>query len=474
MNKIYEEIDMEHKNITVDKIVEMLETTVISRGSASTIKNFCSDTRKIKKGDLFISLKSEKNDGIKYIEEAFEKGAMGCITEYEIPNNLLEKNKNKLIIRVNDIIKTIQKIAEYKRNLFDIPVIAITGSVGKTSTKDMVASVLSQEFKTAKTQGNYNNHIGLPLTILNWDENIEVAVVEMGMNHFGEISVLTNIAKPTVAVITNVGTAHIGNLGSRENILKAKLEILEGLNENGKIIVNNDNDLLNICDIKKYKKITYGINNTSNYIAENIIIRENNSKYEIKINNKKYEINVPVAGEHFIYNSLCAIAVGMELGIKIEKIINGIKYFELTEKRNEITEKNNLKIINDYYNASYDSMKASLEVLSKIEAKRRIAILGDMLELGEYTKELHKKVGEEVAKNKIDILITVGELSKDIAKEAEHLEVKEVYHLKTNLECIKKLKNIIKKEDAILLKASNAMHFGEIANFLEGEELWKK
>jgi len=464
---------MNDKNITVDKIVEICESTVISRGTASTIKNFCSDTRVIKKDDLFISLKSEKNDGIKYIEEAFEKGAIGCITEYDIPNELLEKNRKKLIIKVDDIVKTIQKIATYKRSLFDIPVVAVTGSVGKTSTKDMIASVLMQEFNTAKTQGNYNNHIGVPLTILNWDENTEAAVVEMGMNHFGEISVLTNIAKPTVAVITNIGTAHIGILGSRENILKAKLEILEGLNENGKIIINNDNDLLNICDTKKYEKITYGIKNNSNYIAENIIMNENNSEYEIKINNKKYKINVPIAGEHFIYNSLCAIAVGEKLGIKIEKIINGIKGFELTGKRNEIIEINNLKIINDYYNASYDSMKASLEVLSNIDAKRKIAVLGDMLELGEYSKELHKKVGEEVAKNKIDVLIAVGELSKNIAKQAEMLGVKAVYHLQTNEECIKKLHEIIEKQDCILLKASNAMNFGEISNFLKGDNLWK-
>ena len=464
---------MSDKNIAVDKIVEICENTVISRGTASTIKNFCSDTRVIKKDDLFISLKSEKNDGIKYIEEAFEKGAIGCITEYNIPNELLEKSKNKLIIKVDNIIKTVQKIAEYKRSLFDIPVIAITGSVGKTSTKDMIASVLMQEFNTAKTQGNYNNHIGVPLTILNWDENTEAAVVEMGMNHFGEISVLTNIVKPTVAVITNIGTAHIGILGSRENILKAKLEILEGLKKKGKIIINNDNDLLNICDTKKYEKITYGIKNNSNYIAENIIMNENNSEYEIKINNKKYKINVPIAGEHFIYNSLCAIAVGEKLGIKIEKIINGIKNFELTGKRNEFIEINNLKIINDYYNASYDSMKASLEVLSKIDAKRKIAVLGDMLELGEYSKELHKKVGEEVAKNKIDVLLAVGELSQDIANQAEMLGTKEVYHLQTNAECIEKLHEIIEKQDCILLKASNAMNFGEISNFLKGDNLWK-
>jgi len=464
---------MENKNITVDKIVEICKNTVISRGTGSTIKSFCSDTRTIKEDDLFISLKSEKNDGIKYIEEAFEKGAIGCITEYEIPDEIINKNKSKLIIKVNDIVETIQKIAAYKRSLFNIPVVAITGSVGKTSTKDMVASVLAQKYVVEKTQGNYNNHIGVPLTILKWNEKTEAAVVEMGMNHFNEISVLTKIAKPTVAIITNIGTAHIGNLGSRENILKAKLEILEGLKENGNKILNNDNDLLNNCDTKKYQKITYGIKNKSNYMAKNIIMEEFNSKYEIKINNEKFEVIVPVAGEHFIYNSLCAIAVGETLGIKTEKIINGIKKFELTGKRNEIIEINNLKIINDYYNASYDSMQASLQVISNINAKRKIAILGDMLELGEHSEKLHKKVGTEVARNKIDVLLTVGEFSKYIAQEANKLGVKEVYSFDTKEECIKKLKEIINKEDCILIKASNGMNFGEISKYLQEENLWK-
>ncbi len=461
------------KNMVVDKIVEICEGTVLSRGRASTIKTFCSDTRVIKNKDLFISLKSETNDGIKYIKEAFEKGAIGCITEYNIPEEIIEKNKDKLIIQVKDIIDTIQKIAKYKRTLFNIPVVAVTGSVGKTSTKDMIASVLSQKYIVAKTQGNYNNHIGVPLTILSWDENVEAAVVEMGMNHFGEISILTNIAKPTIAVITNIGTAHIGNLGSRENILKAKLEILEGLNEEGTIILNNDNDLLNTYNSEKYKKITYGINNKSNYVAEEIIVDEMSSEYKININNKKYKIEVPVAGEHFIYNSLCSIAVGMELNIEIDKIIEGIKKFENTGKRNEIQEVNNIKIINDFYNASYDSMKASIEVLSKISAKRKVAVLGDMLELGEFSEELHRKVGREISKNKINILFTVGKFAKYIADEAKILGVKEVYSVDTNEECIRKMQKIVKKGDCILLKASNRMKFNQISKWLQEKKFEK-
>ena len=465
---------MEDKNISVNKIVEICESTVISRGNVSTIKTFCSDTRNLKAGDLFISFKSEMGDGIKYIEEAFEKGAIGCITEYNIPDEIVAKNNDKLIIKVNDIVNTIQKIAEYKRSLYNIPVIAVTGSVGKTSTKDIIASVAMQKYHVNKTQGNYNNHIGVPLTILNWDDNTEAAVLEMGMNHFGEISTLTNIAKPTIAVITNIGTAHIGFLGSRENILKAKLEILEGLQGNGAVIINNDNDLLNKCSVGEHKKVTYGIHIESDYTAREISKNENKSEFKVMINDTEYMVEVPVAGEHFIYNSLCAIAVGMELNIEAQKIIEGIRNFKLSAKRNEIIEVNNIKIINDYYNASYDSMKASIEVLANVKSNRKIAILGDMLELGKYSRDLHKKVGEEVVKNKINLLITVGNLAKDIALEAEKQGMKEVYVFDTNAECIEKLQEIIKNNDGILLKASNRMNFGEISKYLQGEHSWKK
>ena len=465
---------MSNKNIAVDKIVEMCECTVISRGTASTVEKFCSDTRIIEKNDLFISLKSETADGITYIKEALENGAMGVITEYNIPEKIVNKYNNKLILKVKNITDSIQKIAKYKRTLYDIPIVAVTGSVGKTSTKDIIASVVGKKYNVTKTKGNYNNHIGVPLTILSWNENTEAAVVEMGMNHFGEIELLTNIVKPTIAIITNIGTAHIGILGSRENILKAKMEILDGLTPNGCIILNNDNDLLNKCDIKKYRKITYGIENSSNYLAYDIARNETYKEYKIKINDKEEKVYVPVPGDHFIYNSLCAIAVGKKLNIETDKIIEGIKTFEITGKRNEILEINDIKIMNDYYNASYDSMKASLEVLSNIKATRRLAILGDMLELGEYAEKLHSMVGEEVAKNKIDVLCTVGELSKSTAKTAKTLGTKEVYQFSTNEECINKLGEIVRKNDAILIKASNAMHFGEISKYLQGERLWEK
>lgn len=336
---------------------------------------------------------------------------------------------------------------------------------GKTSTKDIIANVMSQKFDVLKTEGNLNNHIGLPLTLLKLKDHTAV-VVEMGMNHFGEISLLTNIAKPTGCVITNIGTSHIGNLGSRENILKAKLEILEGLSNNGFVLINNDNDLLNKWHERenRYKIYTYGIENESSYVAKDIIKSENSS--EFKVNGIKAE--VPVGGTHFVYNAICAFAIGDILGIEKEKIIKGISEFKLTAKRMDIQViKDNIKVINDSYNASYDSMKAALEVIAKTEADRKIAVLGNMLELGEYTKELHEKVGDEVVKNKIDILITVGEYAKEIANSSRKLGMQNIFEFENINEASKYLKDNIQQGDIILLKASNSMNFSKILDELE-------
>lgn len=326
--------------------------------------------------------------------------------------------------------------------------------------------MVSQKFKVLKTEGNLNNHIGLPLTLLKLKDH-KAVVVEMGMNHFGEISLLTNIAKPTICVITNIGTAHIGNLGSRENILKAKLEILEGLEKNGAVIVNNDNDLLHNWAIKnnEYNIYTYGIENESNYIATNIN-EENTTTYFI--NNMPAE-NL-ITGKHFIYNALSAFAVGDILGIDKNKIIQGIKSFKLTSKRMDIlTIKDNIKVINDSYNASLDSMKAALETLKK-QNGRKIAVLGNMLELGEFSEELHSKVGEEVVKNNIDILITVGEYANSIGKRAKDLGMYKIFSFNNIENASNYLKEIMKYGDIILLKASNSMNFSKILDYITIEK----
>lgn len=464
MNKNY--------NIKVKDILKITKGELITGNENLECENFVTDSRQINGGEIYIGIVGETTNGGIYFEKAFENGAEGVIIQnIEITEKQKEKYKEKVIIKVEDTLLALQKIAEYKRSLYgeDFSVIAITGSVGKTSTKDIVANVIAQKYKTLKTEGNYNNHIGLPLTLLKLKDH-EAAVVEMGMNHFGEIRVLTNIAKPTLCVITNIGTAHIGNLGSRENILKSKLEILEG-NKNKQIVINNDNDLLHKFNEEKdrtIQTITYGINEKSGVYASNIIEEAESSKFICHIGNEEFEVKVPVAGRHFIENSLCAAAVGNKLGLTKEQIKKGIETFELTKKRMDITTlKNGAKLINDSYNASYESMKASIENLSRYEG-RRIAVLGDMFELGEYEKELHQKVGKEVVKNKIDILICTGKNSKQIVETAERegMDKQNIYYMEDKQQILNLLNNMTTKNDTILLKASNGMKFYEIAEKL--------
>lgn len=454
-----------NNKITVKDILEVTKGTLIYGNKDEICENFSKNTKEVKDGDIYVGFKGEKHDGGQFYQEALEKGAKGCIIN-KIEGLDIKHFNNKFIIQVDDTVQAIGKIAKLKRSKYNIPVIAVTGSVGKTSTKDIIYSVVSKKYNTLKTQGNMNNHIGVPMTILGL-KNHEALVVEMGMNHLGEISQLTAIAKPTIAVITNVGTAHIGNLGSRENILKAKLEILEGLEKDGYVVINNDNDLLNKWqeEDKKYKVITYGIENKSTNIATNIIYNDNGSRYELYP--KRELVEVPIAGEAFIYNSLAAISVGKILNIPMNDIIEGIKEFELSKMRLDVQKtKRGYTIINDCYNANYDSMKSGIEYLKTSEGKRKIAVLGDMLELGTFSNELHEKVGKIVADNKIDILITVGKEAKKIADSAKINGIKYVYKFENNKDAIEKLKEILEVDDTVLIKASNSMNFKEIVDSL--------
>ena len=455
--------------MTVEDIIKATNGKLLIGNLNETCENFCTDTRKIQKDDIYVGLKGEKFNGNEYYKEALKKGAkVAIISGIDVSNEDLEECKDKTIIEVEDSLIAFGDIAAFKRNLYNIPVVQITGSVGKTSTRDIVANVVRTQYKTLQTEGNFNNAIGLPTTILKLKDH-EALVVESGMNHLGEIHYLGKIAKPTIAVITNIGTAHIGNLGSRENILKAKLEILENLKPDGYIVINNDNDLLHKWNKEdtKYKKYTFGIDEESDVMAYNIEIHEDYSKFNVKINDKEYTVKVPVSGKHFVYNSLCAIAVGNLLHITPENIIKGIETFILTKNRMEVCKiKDNVTVINDAYNASYDSMKAAIEYLKEIPGNRKIAVLGDMFELGDYGEEIHRKVGTEVFKNKVDILVTVGDLSKNIAEEAKKLGMSEenIKVLNSNKEAAEYLNKILKTNDVVLLKASHGMNFEEIFN----------
>ena len=461
--------------ITVKEILEVTGGKLLTQKNNTNIEceKFTTNTNLIENKEVYIGLIGEKTNGGIYYKQAIEKGAIGVIIQdIEITKNELEQYENIFIIKVEDTLNALQKIAKLKREKYkDIPIIAVTGSVGKTSTKDMIANVLSQKYKTLKTEGNFNNHIGLPNTILRLNDE-EVAVVEMGMNHFGEIRVLTNIAKPNICVITNIGTSHIGNLGSRENILKSKLEILEG-NKEKELVINNDNDILHDFCVKQTDKNlhihTFGIAEDSEVYATDINQQEESSSFICHTSDSEFEIKVPVAGEHFIYNALCAVTIGKKLGLTNEQIQKGIETFELTKKRMDIeTLSNGVKIINDTYNASYESMKGAIENLSKYQ-NRKIAVLGDMFELGDYAEELHRKVGIEISKNNIDILMCTGENSKYIVEEAKKYGAKEIYYFENKEELLNKLKEIVKKDDTILFKASNGMKFFDLVEEIKNE-----
>lgn len=451
--------------LTVKKIVEIVNGELFCGNEDVICTTFTKDTRTIQVGDTYIGIKGEKFDGNLFYKEAFSKGAICVILERASFVEDKDYFYDKPIILVDNSVLALKALGEYKRNTARAHFVGVTGSVGKTSTRDMIYSVLKEEFKTLKTEGNYNNAIGLPLTLLRLSDE-EAAVIEMGMNALGEIDYLSRIVRPHISVITNVGTAHIGELGSRENILKAKLEICNGMDEEGILIINNDNDLLHEYYLSNSKNIvTIGIDNESDFMATHIESFEDSSSFIIRCKYGEVEVTCPVPGRAFVYNSLIAFAVGMQLGIDPQKIKQGIGEFALTKNRLEVFKINeNITVINDVYNASVDSMKSSLEILKNKKAERRIAVLGSMLELGTFSKELHEEVGRAVFENKIDILVTVGEDAKFIASSAKNFGMKEenVFSFDENQEAIQFLKENSKANDAILLKASNGMRFAEI------------
>ncbi len=454
------------KNLKLQEVLKRIKGDILCGDTNKIIEDVSIDTRTIKPGDTYFGMQGENVNGSIYCKDAIEKGSKICFIQENVftPEELSKYKEMATVILVENVEDTLVEIAKLKRELYDIPVVAITGSVGKTSTKDAIAQVMMKKYKVQKTQGNQNNRIGVPLTIMGLKDH-EALVIEMGMNHSGELRELTQIAKPTICVISNIGTSHIGNLGSRENILKAKLEILEGM-EKGKVIINNDNDLLHKWNIEDniYTKITFGIKEKSDYTAENVKMKEDGNDFLVEIDSKKYEFSTKKAGEPFVLNSLSAIAVGIEFGIEPEKIQEAIKETEITKNRMDIEKINEILIIKDYYNASFESIKPSLEYISSLAGGKKIAVLGDIKEVGEFSKELHENVGKEVYKNKIDILITVGIDAQYIAESAIKCGMKKekVIILKNNLQATKKLREILKPGDKLLLKASNSMNFRQI------------
>jgi len=434
-------------DLTIEEVAKVVCGEVLNC-SEEVIKKVVIDSRKVSRGDLFVALRGEKFDGHDFIHDAVKNGAISCISSQKL---------SYPIILVDDTLKALQKLASYYRDKINLNVVAITGSVGKTTTKEYVYNVISGKYNTSKTDGNLNNHIGLPLSILNIQSNSEYAVLEMGMSNFGEISTLSKIAKPRIGIITNIGVAHIENLRTRENIFKAKSEIQDGMDSEGILIVNNDNDILYKYKSELTKRVvTIGIEQESDFMAKSIEKASNGFKFNCE--GEKYEIET--LNFHDIYNSLFAVAVGKILDVEYNLIKEGIMRKNQMKHRFEITKKANITFIDDTYNASTQSMISALETLQNLNNRRKIAVLGDMLELGDFTENEHREIGKFLKNSKIDIVFCIGKRSRFIYEEL--VQSKEVYWFDEKEKALALLISTLKDGDAVLFKASRGMSLDKL------------
>lgn len=413
------------------------------------------DTRKIEKGCLFICIKGERFDAHRFIDEAFEKGAAAVMISEDV-------KIDKPYIKVDDTAKQMLSLAGYYRSKFDIPIVALTGSVGKTTTKEFTHLVVNSKYKAIKTLGNLNNEIGLPQMLFMLDSSTEAAVIEMGMNHFGEIHRLSTATQPTVGIITNIGVSHIENLGSREGILKAKLEILDGLKKGAPLLLNGDNDLLSTVKNDDYKIYFYAVDNDADFKAVDIKENPNTTSFTVQYFGKEQKITIPAIGKHNVYNALAAFAVGILLDIDAETAADALKNYEPSGMRQKVVEINGITSIEDCYNASPDSMKAGVTTLAGIKVCKKIAVLSDMLELGEYSEQAHYDVGRMAAENKIDYLLCVGSDAKYIVDGARDNGLLNAYLFDSKQSLTDKLFEIAEKGDAVLFKASRGMKLEEV------------
>lgn len=416
------------------------------------------DSRKAKECSLFVAIKGEKADGYDFIPKAFELGALCAVTEKEY--------EGYPCIVVKDSVTALQKIAAYYRSSLNITVIGITGSVGKTTTKEVVASVLSQKYNVVKTEGNFNNGLGLPLTVLSIKPDTEVAVVEMGMNHFDEMRLLSSIARPTMCIMTNIGVSHIENLGSRENILKAKSEIFENMPKAARTILNGDDDMLRT--VKRHNKCYYGFNSDNDIYIESFCEHGfEGTSFQASLFGEQLDCRIAIPGRHTLFAAMAAMAAGSWLGMPSGLIIEGIAEARTISGRTNVIHTDKYTLIDDCYNAAPQSVESGIDVLVKSDAKRTVCVLGDMGELGEDAPRMHRAVGEHAAKCKVGLLVAIGELSYNTYEGAQKLGGNAVY-FKTKEEFLEKADEILCKGDAILIKASHAMNFNIIVENLAG------
>lgn len=455
------------KNMSLQKIADACGGTYHGPEESLSREVSCVviDSRKIQKDGLFIAIRGARVDGHTFIPQVMEKGALCSVSEQDLGDVPYP------YIKVDSCEQALKDIAEHYRRSLNIKVVGISGSVGKTSTKEMIASVLSQKYNVLKTEGNFNNEIGLPLTVFNLREEHEVAVLEMGISGFGEMTRLARIARPDICVITNIGVAHIENLGSRDGILRAKTEMFAFMNPDGTVILNGDDDKLRgFTPDNGIQPVYFGLDPSCPYHAEQIRnMGLKGTTAEFVTPSERFEAHISIPGDHMVYNALAGIAAGQALGMTADEIRQGIEQLVPIAGRNHLIETDRYSIIDDCYNANPVSMKSSLSVLSGADT-RTVAILGDMFELGNSEKEMHYETGAFAADAGINVLICIGGLSAETARgarEASSGSDMEVLHYDTKEDFLNEAGQILHKNDTILVKASHAMDFAKIVEELQ-------
>ncbi|MDD2518672.1 MAG: UDP-N-acetylmuramoyl-tripeptide--D-alanyl-D-alanine ligase [Bacilli bacterium] len=416
------------------------------------IKKIKLSSQEVKKGDLFIALKGIKYDGHDFVLDVIKNGAKAVIVERDI--NI---KSDIPIIKVESTYNCLYDIAKYNRKLYNIPLIAVTGSVGKTTTKEIIALILGQKYKVLKSQGSDNNHIGVPKTLFNLNNHYDMAVLEIGMNHVGEISTLSNVCQPNVSLITNIGTSHIGNLGSKTKILQAKKEILDGMSD-GKLIINGDDKYLKTIKSENVSIINCGTKKGNQLVAYDIESTFKKTTFKIKLD-KEYKITFNVPGRHLVNNIIMAIQVGLLYNVPIDLIIKAVGMYKTGDKRMnvKVLRKNNV-LIEDCYNSSYESLVGVVDLI-KNKPLNKVFILGDVLELGKYSKKIHKKIGSYLDDINNKTVLLVGDEMKNIKRK--------FLHFPDNQSLISHLKEMELSNSLILVKGSRAMRLEEVTDYLK-------
>lgn len=421
------------------------------------------DSREIKPGYLFVPIKGERVDGHRFIPQVMENGALCTLSEHPL------EDVDFPWIQVSSTQQALKDIAAFYRNALGIKVVGITGSVGKTSTKEMIASVLSQKYHVLKTEGNFNNEIGLPLTIFRIREEHQIAVLEMGIDHFGEMHRLASVSQPDLCVITNIGLAHMENLGSRDGILKAKTEVFDHLKPQATVILNGDDDKLSaVSQVQGRPPIFFGLSSSKDAWAdeiENLGLKGTDCTLHLPAGTIR--VHIPVPGAHMVYNALAGACVGLSCGLTLPEIAKGIASLKTIAGRTNLIDTGSLLVIDDCYNASPTSVMGSLDILS-YALGRKIAVLGDMFELGDNERELHYNVGAYAAEKEIDVVCCIGKLSKETFEGVKARSTSSVaLYFETKQDFLSKMNHVIQKGDTILVKASHGMEFPEIVDVLK-------